>query len=156
MDRLICVKLLNICAFIALCTALSSFAAQKMDIQRKRVAFSDLTDSERFNIELEFIQNLANPAYLHCKLYLRLAFVVSVLSAYLDNRSGAESVLRGRALPEFPAVPAVLEAAQLPAAYHVRRSGVCGLVCVCLFAHGLSLRLAFWTGSRIVWRCWID
>ena len=30
------------------------------------VQLSNISEADRFSIDLEFIQNLANPAYLHC------------------------------------------------------------------------------------------
>jgi mediator of RNA polymerase II transcription subunit 31 len=34
-----------------------------------------ISESERFLVDLEFIQNLANPAYLHCKYAVRTGIV---------------------------------------------------------------------------------
>ena len=57
---------------------------------------NDITESDRFLVELEFIQNCSNPSYLNCKS--SQSQLLYVYKRLLILSFGAESLLRG---PKF-------------------------------------------------------
>lgn len=67
----------------------------------------------RFQVELEFVQCLANPNYLHCKCCVSARILSkkinqNILSRHIHSHCPAR-LLQGRRLHQLPEVPAVLE-----------------------------------------------